>query len=73
MNTKDQAEYKKLKTLQERASYLLKFKIEARTNIVDLNLVTQAFIGKVSLPITGDDEDEVVAKARLWLEEKAAA
>ena len=72
-NKKQMAEYKKLKTIQEKAAYLLQFDITARLNMNGLDLVNQAFIGKVGLPITGDSDEEVISKARAWLEEKAAA
>lgn len=72
-NKKQMAEYKKLETIQEKAAYLLQFEITARLNMNGLDLVNQAFIGKVGLPVTGGTDEEVVSKARAWLEEKAAA
>lgn len=73
MNDTQLAEFSALETQQEKAKYLLQFEITARVNMVDLNLVNQAFIGEVALPITGDSDEEVVAKAKAWLEGKAAA
>jgi len=75
MNIKQQKEYSGLKTTAEKAKYLLQFEIVAKLNIdsKELKPVNQAFIGKVALPITGDSDEEVVRKARVWLEELAAA
>lgn len=73
MNDKQKLDYKKLKTVAEKAKFLMEFEITARINMKDLTLVNQAFIGKIALPITGDTDEEVIAKAKAWLEEKAAA
>ena len=74
-NNKDLSTYKKLPTQKEKAEFLLQFEIRASTNIIDLNLVNQAFIGKVGLPIHGVhySDEEVINKAVEWLKNKAAA
>lgn len=75
MNAKQQREYSALKTTAEKARYLLQFEIVAKLNIdtKELKPVIQAFIGKVSLPITGNTDEEAISKAKEWLEELAAA
>lgn len=72
MNKAQQAEFAKLETMQERARYLLQFEIGATTDIVDLDVVCRATIGEVRLPVTGATDEEAIAKAKAWLEEKAA-
>ena len=73
MNKKQQSIYATLETVADKANYLLKFEITAKPCFVGLDLVNKAFIGKIELPITGDSDDEVIKKAKAWLEEKAAA
>lgn len=66
--------FKKLKSMQEKAKYLLQFKITTRVEIENLTPVTKAYIGDIGLPIASDGneaEDEVIAKAKRWLEAKA--
>lgn len=72
MNKRQQAEYSKLETVQQKARYLLRFPIGATTDLVDLTFVSRATIGPVRLPITADTDEEAILKAKLWLEEKAA-
>ncbi len=71
----DRAHFETLKTLQERAKYLLTLEITTKIDIVDLQPVLKAYIGEMGLPITSngnETEDQVIAKAKAWLNEKAA-
>jgi len=73
VNKKQLATYATLKTVADKATFLLQFEITAKACFVGLDLVNKAFIGKIGLPITGESDKEVIEKARAWLEEKAAA
>lgn len=71
--TKEQIkQYENLKTLKERAQFLLKIGVSARINIIDLTPVTQACVGETLLPVTGDNEQDAIEKGIAWLKEKAA-
>ncbi len=69
--TKDQMIYfQKLTTLPERAAFLLNIGVTAKTNIVDLCVVSQACVGDVLLPVAADSDDLAINKGIAWLEEK---
>lgn len=71
--TKEQIkQYEKLKTLKERAQFLLNIGVSAKINIVDLTPVMQACVGETMLPVTGDNEQDAIEKGIAWLKEKAA-
>ena len=72
MNKKQQAEYKKLTTIKEKAKYLLQFEITATTDLDDLGFVSRATIGEIRLPVTAKTDEEAIIKAKVWLKEKAA-
>lgn len=66
--------YQALETMQERAKYLLQQEITTMIDIVDLTPVARAYIGKIQLPIVGapgETDEQVVAKAKAWLQETA--
>ena len=66
--------YQALETMQERAKYLLQQEITTMIDIVDLTPVARACIGKIQLPIAGapgDTDEQVIAKAKAWLQEVA--
>lgn len=66
--------YKALETMQERAKYLLQQEITTTIDIVDLTPVARACIGKIQLPIVGEEgetDEQVIAKAKAWLQEVA--
>ncbi|AJQ52649.1 hypothetical protein ACE1OG_10035 [Aeromonas hydrophila] len=66
--------YQALETMQERAKYLLQQEITTMIDIVDLTPVARACIGKIQLPIVGapgETDEQVVAKAKAWLQETA--
>lgn len=70
----DRAHFETLKSLQERAKYLLQFSITTKIEFVDLKPVFKAYIGDIGLPIISVDnesEADVIAKAKKWLEAKA--
>lgn len=69
MNKEQMTEYKKLETIQERASFLLGIGVSAKVNIVDLDLVYQAFVCETSLPVTAENEAEAIEKGTAWLKE----
>lgn len=66
--------YQALETMQERAKYLLQQEITTMIDIVDLTPVARACIGKIQLPIVGavgETDEQVIAKAKAWLQETA--
>lgn len=66
---------KNMATMQERAKYLLNFEITTSVQIVDLQPVLKAFIDEIGLPIHSEGtetSDDVIAKAKAWLEQQAA-
>lgn len=67
----DKFHYSTLGTVQEKAAYLLTKEITAAINIADLDVVMQAKVGDVWLPITGESEEHAIEKAKEWLREKA--
>jgi hypothetical protein len=71
----DMDHYKTLTNLQERAKYLLTFKITTKLDIVDLNPVMKAYIGDIGLPVisqANESEADLIERAKAWLTEKAA-
>jgi len=71
----NKAHFETLKTLQEKAKYLLTLEITIKLEIVELTPVLKAYIGEVGLPIFSEGnetEEDVIKKARAWLEQKAA-
>jgi hypothetical protein len=71
--TNEQLEnFKELRTVKERAAFLLAIGVNAKTNIKDLNLVMQACVGDILLPVTGETEQEAIEKGIAWLKEKLA-
>lgn len=71
MNAQQLEEFKAIPEIHEKAKYLLQFKITAKTDIVDLTFVSRAYIGDIALPATGATDEEAIANARQWLQEKA--
>lgn len=70
----DMKVFQALETVQERARYLLQQEITAKVDIVDLTPVARACIGDISLPIVGaegETDEQVIAKAKAWLQETA--
>lgn len=67
----DWLRYNSLSSAKEKAAYLLTRKITAQLNILGFELVMQARIDDVWLPVTGESEDETIHKARAWLRGKA--
>ena len=65
-------QYENLKSLKERAQFLLNIGVSAKINIVDLTPVIQACVGETMLPVTGDTEQDAIEKGIAWLKEKAA-
>lgn len=66
--------YQALETIQERAKYLLQQEISTMIDIVELTLVARACIGDIRLPVVGkegDTDEQVIAMAKAWLQEKA--
>ncbi|WP_429194546.1 hypothetical protein [Aeromonas veronii] len=66
--------YQALETIQERAKYLLQQEICTMIDIVELTPVARACIGDIRLPVVGkegDTDEQVIAMAKAWLQEKA--
>ena len=66
--------YQALETIQERAKYLLQQEISTMIDIVELTPVARACIGNIRLPVVGkegDTDEQVIAMAKAWLQEKA--
>ncbi|MGL4650102.1 MAG: hypothetical protein ACRC1H_11880 [Caldilineaceae bacterium] len=66
--------YQALETIQERAKYLLQQEISTMIDIVELTPVARACIGDIRLPVVGregDTDEQVIAMAKAWLQEKA--
>lgn len=66
--------YQALETIQERAKYLLQQEIRTMIDIVELTPVARACIGDILLPVVGkegDTDEQVIAMAKAWLQEKA--
>ncbi|MFQ1850131.1 hypothetical protein [Aeromonas veronii] len=66
--------YQALETIQERAKYLLQQEIRTMIDIVELTPVARACIGDIRLPVVGkegDTDEQVIAMAKAWLQEKA--
>lgn len=67
----DKFHYSTLGSVQEKAAYLLTQEITAAINIADLDVVMQAKVGDVWLPVTGESEEHAIENAKEWLREKA--
>lgn len=66
--------YQALETIQERAKYLLQQENSTMIDIVELTPVARACIGDIRLPVVGkkgDTDEQVIAMAKAWLQEKA--
>lgn len=66
--------YQALENIQERAKYLLQQEITTVIDIVNLTPVARACIGEIQLPIVGaegETDEQVIAKAKAWLQETA--
>ncbi|MBS4725137.1 hypothetical protein [Aeromonas veronii] len=66
--------YQALETIQERAKYLLQQEISTMIDIVELTPVARACIGDIRWPVVGkegDTDEQVIAMAKAWLQEKA--
>lgn len=70
----DMNHYNSLTTLPKRANYLLTQKITTNIELKDLTPVLQAKIGDMGLPVYSDGNEtaeQVIAKAKVWLENLA--
>ncbi|EXJ13598.1 hypothetical protein [Imhoffiella purpurea] len=70
MTPKQRRAFQSLGTVPERAAFLLDLGVTARTNIVGLELMAQAAVGEVLLPIIASDEQEAISKGVEWLKER---
>lgn len=70
----DMNAFQALETKQDRARYLQQQEITTMIDIVNLTPVARACIGIIQLPIVGeegDTDEQVIAKAKAWLQETA--
>lgn len=71
--TNDQREQlEELKTVQERAAFLLEIGVTAKIDIERLDVVYRASVGTFGLPVTAENEADAIANGTAWLKEKAA-
>tara|TARA_R110000744_G_C19371688_1_gene562916 strand:- start:28277 stop:28528 length:252 start_codon:yes stop_codon:yes gene_type:complete len=67
----NQSKYNRLKTLSQKASYLLKCEIKTREAIRCTTPCFQAVVDSVELPVWAADEKQTVEQAVLWLKESS--
>ena len=70
MTPKQKREYTALST-SDRAKYLLAIGVDATTAIRNLDIVSQACVGDVLLPIFADSDAEAIRLGTEWLHRKA--
>lgn len=63
--------YNRLKTLSQKASYLLKCEIKTREAIRCTTPCYQAVVDSVELPVWAADEKQTIEQAVLWLKESS--
>ena len=71
MTPEQKTDYLNLRTVPERAPFLLNIGVSSRINMKGLDLVSQATVGDVLLPVTADSDEEAVTAGIAWLKEKA--
>jgi len=67
----NQSKYNRLKTLSQKASYLLKCEIKTREAIRCTTPCYQAVVDSVELPVWAADEKQTIEQAVLWLKESS--
>lgn len=60
----------KMSSIKERAEYLLNIGVTAKLEIIDLNVIYQAKVGDIFLPIYGNTENDTIISGVDFLIEK---
>jgi len=71
MNSKQMNDFEQLTTVKDRARFLLGIGVTAKTNIVGLDVVSQACVGDVLLPVTAASDELAIKKGIAWLQAKS--
>jgi len=73
MDKKQIEEFENLKTMKERAQFLLDIGVTAKTDIDDLEIVYRANVGCISLPVVALTESVAIKKGTKYLQDRLCA